>query len=171
MALRLSRITGGRAAWVMVAVAISIQAVRRFITFFRLQFDDDYSSDMVDDVIALTISLFMAGGLAFIAPLFFAIKRSEEVLRAANVKAGEEKVAREKLIDELQEALANVKALKGLIPICASCKKIRDDEGYWHQVEVYIRDHSEAEFSHGICPDCVKKLYPREFLNGAEGGK
>ncbi|OGP68397.1 MAG: hypothetical protein A2169_07910 [Deltaproteobacteria bacterium RBG_13_47_9] len=67
---------------------------------------------------------------------------------------------REKLIRELQEALAKVKKLSGFLPICASCKKIRGDKGYWEQVEVYIRDHSEAEFSHGICPDCMKKLYP-----------
>lgn len=49
--------------------------------------------------------------------------------------------------------------------ICASCKKIRDDKGYWEQVEVYIRDHSEAEFSHGLCPECMKKLYPDEGLD------
>ncbi len=61
---------------------------------------------------------------------------------------------------ELKEALETVKTLEGFIPICANCKKIRDDEGYWHQVEVYIREHSEAEFSHGICPECTKKLYP-----------
>lgn len=67
---------------------------------------------------------------------------------------------REKLIRELQQALKNVKALSGLLPICASCKKIRDDEGYWKQIESYISDHSEAEFSHGICPDCLRKLYP-----------
>jgi PAS domain S-box-containing protein len=66
---------------------------------------------------------------------------------------------RERMIDELKEALANVKTLRGLIPICASCKKIRDDKGFWSQVEVYVRDRSEAEFSHGICPDCMKKLY------------
>ena len=66
---------------------------------------------------------------------------------------------RERMIDELKEALANVKTLRGLIPICASCKKVRDDKGYWSQVEVYVRDRSEAEFSHGICPDCMKKLY------------
>ncbi len=66
---------------------------------------------------------------------------------------------REKLIRELQEALAKVKTLTGLLPICASCKKIRDDKGYWNQIEAYIRDHSEAEFSHGICPECMKKLY------------
>jgi hypothetical protein len=60
--------------------------------------------------------------------------------------------AREKLIAELREALTNVRTLRGLVPICASCKKIRDDKGYWQQVEVYVRDHSEAEFSHGLCP-------------------
>lgn len=74
---------------------------------------------------------------------------------------------REKLIAELREALAKVKTLSGLLPICASCKKIRDDQGYWHQVEVYVRDHSEADFSHGICPDCQKKLYP-ELYPGKE---
>jgi hypothetical protein len=66
---------------------------------------------------------------------------------------------REKLVRDLQKALSEVKTLKGIFPICASCKKIRDDKGYWNQVEVYIRDRSEAEFSHGICPDCMKKLY------------
>lgn len=76
------------------------------------------------------------------------------------MKAEEEK---QKLIAELQEALAKVKTLSGFLPICASCKKIRDDEGYWHQIESYIRDHSEAEFSHSICPACAKKLYPELY--------
>jgi len=65
-----------------------------------------------------------------------------------------------KRTEELEHALTEVKRLSGFLPICASCKKIRDDEGYWQQVEVYIRDRSEARFSHGICPDCVEKLYP-----------
>ena len=64
------------------------------------------------------------------------------------------------LISQLQASLEKVKLLSGFIPICASCKKIRDDKGYWNQLETYIRDHSEAEFSHGICPDCARKLYP-----------
>ena len=68
---------------------------------------------------------------------------------------------REKLIDKLQEALKKIKTLRGIIPICASCKKIRDDKGYWNRLESYIKEHSEANFSHGICPDCVKKLYPQ----------
>jgi PAS domain S-box-containing protein len=67
---------------------------------------------------------------------------------------------REKLILELRDALTRIKTLSGLLPICASCKKIRNDKGYWEQMEIYIRDHSEADFSHGICPECAKKLYP-----------
>jgi hypothetical protein len=71
----------------------------------------------------------------------------------------EEKQRRE-TIAQLQHALGEVKTLSGLLPICASCKKIRDDSGYWNQLESYIHKHSEAKFSHGICPDCAKKLYP-----------
>jgi PAS domain S-box-containing protein len=76
---------------------------------------------------------------------------------------------REKLIQELQEALANGKTLRGLIPICANCKKIRDDKGYWQQVEVYVHEHSEAKFTHGLCPECAKLLFP-ELEKKREGG-
>ncbi len=75
-------------------------------------------------------------------------------------KRKELEIDREKMIEELQDALEKIKTLKGIIPICASCKKIRDDKGYWKQIETYIKEHSEADFSHGLCPDCVKKLYP-----------
>jgi hypothetical protein len=64
---------------------------------------------------------------------------------------------------ELQKALDNIKTLRGMLPICSSCKKIRNDDGYWSQIEVYLRDHSDAEFSHGICPECAIKLYPDYF--------
>jgi|GEM_PF-3218457 len=76
-------------------------------------------------------------------------------------KKDEEK--REQLVEELQSALAEVKKLSGFLPICASCKKIRDDKGYWQQIEEYISDHSEALFSHSICPECARKLYPEMF--------
>lgn len=69
-------------------------------------------------------------------------------------------VQRRTLHEQNETALQEIKILSGFLPICASCKKIRDDKGYWNQIESYIRDHSEAEFSHGICPDCAKKLYP-----------
>jgi len=63
-------------------------------------------------------------------------------------------------IERLNKALEEVKTLSGFLPICASCKKIRDDKGYWNQIEAYISEHSEAQFSHGICPECTKTLYP-----------
>lgn len=65
--------------------------------------------------------------------------------------------------EELRDALAKINTLRGLIPICASCKKIRDDHGFWNSIEKYIMEHSEAEFSHGICPDCAKRLYPEYY--------
>lgn len=70
---------------------------------------------------------------------------------------------RNKLIHELRNALAKVKTLSGLLPICASCNKIRDDEGNWNQLEIYISEHSDVDFSHGLCPECVKKLYPKFY--------
>ena len=74
---------------------------------------------------------------------------------------------RELLILELQEALAKVKTLSGLLPICAWCKNIRNDEGYWLSVEKYVQQNSEARFSHGVCPDCARKHFP-EFISGTE---
>jgi len=76
-------------------------------------------------------------------------------------KAAEQK--REKSLREREMALAEVRMLRGILPICASCKKIRNDQGSWIQIEEYIRGHSEAEFSHGICQECAKKLYPEFY--------
>ena len=66
-------------------------------------------------------------------------------------------------VRELEEALSRIKRLQGLLPICASCKRIRDDAGYWNHIELYIRDHSEANFSHSMCPACMKRIYPDEY--------
>jgi PAS domain S-box-containing protein len=85
----------------------------------------------------------------------------ESFLDITERKRAEEE--RERLIGELQEALAEVRTLSGLLPICAACKSIRDDQGYWQQIEAYIQDHSEAEFSHSVCPECAQKLYPEVF--------
>ena len=74
----------------------------------------------------------------------------------------------ESLIRELKEAIGEVKTLGSLLPICAKCKKVRDDKGYWNQIELYIREHSETEISHSICPDCAKMLYP-DFVNDDSG--
>ncbi len=84
------------------------------------------------------------------------------------------KLARDKLQhmnQELRKALDQIKTLKGLVPICANCKKIRDDDGFWQEVEHYISAHTEADFSHGICPDCMKELYPQVYDRMKEEGK
>ncbi|NTW49328.1 MAG: hypothetical protein HGB19_06310 [Chlorobiales bacterium] len=86
--------------------------------------------------------------------------RSQEELQLKNK-------ALERSNHELEVALANVKQLSGMLPICASCKKIRNDDGYWEQIEAYIHDHSDIEFSHGICPECAKRLYP-DFTDRSE---
>jgi hypothetical protein len=78
-------------------------------------------------------------------------------------------IQKDKLIIELKDALKKVKTLSGMLPICASCKKIRDDKGYWNQIEGYIQSHSDAEFSHGICPDCAKKLFSEFMLKKEDG--
>ncbi len=70
---------------------------------------------------------------------------------------------RERLITDLREALSKVKKLSGMLPICASFKKIRNDKGYWNQIERYLKEYTDADFSHGICPECAKKLYPEDY--------
>ncbi|MFH1039359.1 MAG: response regulator [PVC group bacterium] len=67
---------------------------------------------------------------------------------------------REKLFNELQEALARIKTLEGILPICSHCKKIRDETGRWREVSAYLHDHSRVQFTHGICPDCIQNYYP-----------
>lgn len=98
------------------------------------------------------------------------LRKTNENLKREVAERTRAEQEREKVILRLQAALAQVKNLSGLLPICASCKKIRDDKGYWQQIEAYIRDHSEADFSHGLCPECAKKLYP-EFFDPERGGQ
>ena len=103
---------------------------------------------IVVDGLLLTVLVFPIVYLFMLRPL---------VLHITERKRAE--AEREKLILELKETLSKLKQLSGLLPICASCKKIRDDKGYWNQIESYISDHSEADFTHGICPECMKNLY------------
>ena len=74
-----------------------------------------------------------------------------------------EKIAREELIENLQKALEDVKTLSGMLPICAWCKNIRNDEGYWQKIEAYFKSHSDLDFTHSICNDCAKKEYPELY--------
>jgi hypothetical protein len=159
-ALRLIPITGKKTAWLLVAVAISLMTVRRFESLLRLVADQAPTSlDVIFEVTGLIISCCMMAGIYMIQPLFRAMASSRDELRSMNEKLSSLSEEQAALIVKLQDALANIKTLKGLLPICASCKKIRDDKGYWSQIEVYVRDHSDAEFSHGLCPECAKKYF------------
>ncbi len=104
-------------------------------------------------LIVLVLFLLLLVGLVIFEPAVRLIRKQFDQLSTV----AEE---RQQLIDELQEALVTVKKLRGLLPICASCKKIRNDGGYWTQIEKYIEDHSDAVFTHGICPECTEELYP-----------
>lgn len=86
---------------------------------------------------------------------------AREIQRAITIAMArhEDLMKLRKLNAELQAALAEIKTLRGIFPICSHCKKIRDDEGYWNRIDLYIREHSDAEFSHGICPECMEKYY------------
>lgn len=116
---------------------------------FHFEFDSKHFIDMISSALLMVILLL---------PVLYKFVVQPMSLEISQRKRAEEK--REKTIFNLQEALAKVKTLSGLLPICASCKKVRDDTGYWNQIESYIRDHSEADFSHSICPQCAKELYP-----------
>jgi len=93
------------------------------------------------------------------ASLFSSVEKCAENIMLEK-KIQQQNKEKDELISKLQDALNNVKKLSGLLPICSSCKKIRNDNGYWKQIEGYIAEHSEAVFTHGICPDCMKRLYP-----------
>ncbi|MCK4909248.1 MAG: hypothetical protein KAS70_05065 [Planctomycetes bacterium] len=124
----------------------------------------DFTDQFADlENFALTmLLLFLLSALALVPFFYFYLGRIESRLQT-NIKE------KDRLISELQNALAKIKSLSGLLPICAYCKKIKDDHGYWKQVESYIDDHSEAEFTHGICPQCAEKLSAE--LDKAENDK
>ena len=274
LAFRLIKITGHKSAWIFITIAIIIQLIRRILSFEVIIKGTENLSLKPDELIALFISFFTLIGVAWIAPLFLSIRRSEEAMKSAKIKAEEERAKseaimaaigdgisiqdrdltivyqnetlisffgdhqgekcyraynqagipcnfcpvlasfedglvhttemsyptkngissfetttsplrdgageiisgimvirnvdqrkkmeeeRESLIHDLNQALANIKTLSGLLPTCASCKRIRNSRGDWEQMEFYIQKHSEAKFSHGLCPECTKKLYP-----------
>ena len=144
LAVLLSASKGGWRMGVLATVLAGTAGVWLFVRPFY----EASVHDIQDGVQTLLFA--MTGlGISFLA----------EQLRRARLDAEQESHRRQLLITELRESMENVRALHGLLPICASCKKIRDDRGYWQQLEVYIRDHSEADFSHGLCPDCAKAYW------------
>jgi hypothetical protein len=93
--------------------------------------------------------------------------RLNKSVTESNARLSSELSERQRLLEEVNEkndslraAISEIKTLRGILPICSHCKKIRDDKGYWSQIEAYIQDHSDAEFSHGICKECAQKYYP-----------
>ena len=152
----------------LILLDINMNGIDGFDTCLALK-KNDATKDI--PVIFLTVSKeteavvkgFACGGVDYIAKPF----RQEEVCARVRTHLYLRALVKEKekLIGELKEALAKVKTLSGLLPICSSCKKIRDDKGYWNQIETYIRQRSEADFTHGICPKCAKMLYPGLLKN------
>lgn len=125
---------------VVFVVAAEVDLLERIVAISRR-----HEKGELDELIA--VALFLVVALAV-----FSMRRWSEIRSANAVLLGRNR--------DLQQALVQIKELKGSIPICSACKKIRDDGGHWHPVESYIETHTRAEFTHGICPDCTNRLYP-----------
>lgn len=129
-------------------ISSQVDILEKIVAFSRTH--ENYELDEF-----ITVAIFLS-----ITLLFIVVRRMRDFKETTLLMLQKNK--------NLEEAIAEIKQLKGIIPICASCKMIRDDEGFWHQVEVYVKRHSEAEFSHGLCPDCAQKLYPQNYKNKEE---
>ncbi len=99
-----------------------------------------------------------AGADDYIVKPYQQVELRSRLLSARRILELEHRLAEK--IDDLEEALSQVKMLKGFLPICSHCKNVRDDEGYWQSVEIFVHEHSDAVFSHSVCPDCLEKHYP-----------
>jgi len=155
VALRLISVTRWKKAWLLLSAGIITMAIRRAMTFISVLkgVSMSHGQETGFEVIGLLGSVLMLFGIILIKPIFVTLTTAEKEQR--------------ELAAKLQEALSNIKVLSGLLPICSHCKKIRDDKGYWGQLEVYIRDRSNAEFSHSICPECAQKHYPEFYAKTA----
>jgi cell division protein FtsL len=132
---------------IILALGFAVFLVAGYYDIFEnfVAFSTQHEDWELDEI--LTVSIFLV-----FASAVFSLRRWLELRQSETLLSQQNK--------ELNDLLSEVKQLRGIFPICAECKKIRDDRGFWHQVETYIRDHSEAEFSHSVCPECMKKLYP-----------
>lgn len=147
----------------LILLDVMMPGIDGFETCRRLQEDQETAEIPVIFMTALSevkdkLRGFEAGGVDYVTkPL-----EHLEVLARINTHLTISRLQKElkRKNQALQDALDKVKVLSGLIPICANCHKIRDDQGFWHRVETYIREHSDATFTHGICPDCTRSLYP-----------
>ncbi|MCA1949317.1 MAG: response regulator [Treponema sp.] len=110
---------------------------------------------------------FEAGGVDYVSKPFDSREILQRVRTHVNLRRALEEQRR--LNKELQAALDRVKTLEGIIPICSKCKKVRDDEGYWTQVERYVTEHTKAMFSHSLCPDCATQYFPQDIIDEKKG--
>ncbi len=140
-----------------IALSVILSAVYGLILYWgSAETDDGLEGKLLRIPVLLIMATFYGAGAETV--------RKERKQKAGLIdsitalKQAEEE--RERLILQLQDALTNIKTLHGLLPICSLCKKIRDDTGYWNQIESYLRKYSNADFSHGICPDCLNKRFP-----------
>jgi hypothetical protein len=152
---------------------IFFTAISIFLFLFTEIVDINYFSLLVYEsrirILFITTMICLQLGVTFAVFLFtYELNKYEIELNHNIAELIRNEREREKLINDLNNALENIKQLTGLLPICQHCKKIRDDSGYWNQIEVYIQDHSEAEFSHSICQECAAKYYPDMDLYGDE---
>jgi hypothetical protein len=147
---------GQKIAADVVETYVPIVSAGKVLGAFEIYYDITARKKQLDKLLSRSsVTVFT---LAFVLLIVIVILLFKENKTIVERKIAEDE--RIRLIAELRKALAEVKTLSGMLPICSSCKKIRDDKGYWKQIETYIAQHSKASFTHSICPDCVKKLYP-----------
>lgn len=143
----------------VVETYIPLMSDGSFLGAFEIYYDITNRKNQMDRLVSRSSYVLFSLALGLLlAVVILLIKENKAITER---QRAEEK--QKDLILELQKALAEVKTLSGMLPICASCKNVRDDKGYWKQIESYLSEHSEAKFSHGICPECAKKLYPELF--------
>jgi hypothetical protein len=146
-AMRLVRTTGWKASWMLVALGILTMGVRRFITLIGLLAGNRFAETaLLYETVGLVGSLVMLLGVRAVHPAFVALKNASREQR--------------ELIASLQHSQGQVKMLRGILPICSYCHRIRNDRETWEKLEQYVSEHTEAQFSHGLCPDCLKLHYP-----------
>lgn len=114
-----------------------------------VEFSSEYEHYEIDEIISTCIVLVFC-------LVWFSFRRWREIVEKNYIIVQRNK--------ELQNAFNEIKQLKGILPLCSFCHKIRDDSGYWEQVDIYLQKHSEADISHSVCPECIKKKYPEEFM-------
>lgn len=151
------------------------KVIRQLISIAFLMFIGMTMYEALKQVISPDITIWQSHIITIIfstvcatAASFYILRKQNELnsrLITKNIESERLKKKLEKNIEKLEISLTEVKTLAGMLPICASCKKIRDDSGYWNQIESYIKERSDANFSHSICPECADKLYPEYDLS------